>query len=60
MGVFLRVRALSLFIRRRIYHSARSTGLQLQRLPSFFMKSRLVYVSAFPIPKIKEYLVLER
>ena len=56
MGVFVRVRALSYSSGEEIYHSARLTGLQLQRPPSFFMNSRLVYVSAFPIPKIKDIL----
>ena len=56
MGDSVRVRALSYSSGEEICHSARSTGLQLQRLPSSFMNSRLVYVSAFPIPKIRKIL----
>ena len=57
MGVFVRVRAPSYSSGEEIYHSARLTGLRLQRLASFFMDSRLVYVGAFPHPENQEYLV---
>ena len=58
MGVFVRVRGLSLFIRRRIYHCARFINRVAIAAPPF-LRHELPF-SVRQRPKNQEYLVLER